>query len=189
MGSLDNEQEIIDQFVNGSTDAFQLLYENYAPRLKAYCMHFQSDRISSDDIVQETFKRIWEKRSSVHKCPNFNAYIITIAKHLIYNQFRHEVYVKKHATEYKNSATSTNQTGNLLDIKMILNSAITKLPDRCREIYKLSRIEGYSNSEIAAKLNLSLSTVENQINKALKVIKADLHQAGYYLPLLLLFYL
>lgn len=189
MGSLDNEQKIVDQFANGSTEAFRLLYESYAPRLKAYCMRFQSDTISCDDIVQETFKKIWEKRATIHKLPNFNAYIITIAKHLIYNQIRHEVYVKKHASEYKNTVRSTYQTENILDIKMLLNKAIPKLPERCREIYKLSRIEGYSNAEIAEKLNLSVSTVENQINKALKVIKADLRKAGYYLLLFLLFYL
>lgn len=186
MENLEDENQMIDALIRGDTEAFRAIYELYAPRLKAYTLRFQFKGIDCDDIVQETFKRVWEKRDAIHAWKNFNTYLISIAKHLIYNQLRHEVYVKKYESEFLKLNASIQENDNSFDIQSIIEGAIIKLPVKCRNIYKLSRIDGFTNPEIAVKLNLSISTVENQLNKALNKIRSALSQAGYS-PIMVLF--
>ena len=76
------------------------------------------------------------------------------------------------------------ETYVLSELETLFNKSLNKLPDRCREIFELSRLQGLKNREIAAKLNLSEKTVENQVTKALHILKEELKD---YLPLLALF--
>lgn len=179
MENAQDENQVIEALIRGDTEAFSTIYELHAPKLKAFTLRFQFKGIDCDDIVQETFKRVWEKRDKIHAWKNFNTYLISIAKHLIYNHLRHEVYVKKYEGEFHKLNAAIHHGDNLFDIKSLIDNAVIKLPVKCRNIYKLSRIEGFTNPEIAARLNLSISTVENQLNKALNKIKTALRQAGY----------
>lgn len=179
MDNTTEEQRYIEALIEGDTEAFRWVYENYAPRIKAFTMRFHFRDLDCDDIVQETFKKVWEKRETIHAWKKFNTYLISIAKHLIYNHLRHEVYVKRYEAEFQRINLSVQQTEGTFDIKKIIDESILLLPDKCRRIYRLSRIDGFTNPEIAHKLNLSISTVENQLNKALTRIKSALVNAGY----------
>lgn len=174
-----NENELIDNLRKGNSEAFRILYEKYAPRLKAFCTRFNFSEQEGEDIVQETFIKIWEVRDTINPFYSFNTFLITVAKHLIYNQIRHANYKKKYSKEILYISQKESTPGNEKDLEALIENTVNELPDKCREIYKKSRVEGYSNSEIAEELNISKSTVENQINKALKSLKQKMHKVGY----------
>lgn len=171
--------EWVEQLRNGNTDAFRMLYEKYAPRLKAFCLRFNFSREESEDVVQETFIRIWENRQKVIPTASFNTFVITIAKRLIYNQIRHSIYMKNYSRDLLALSNEILTPGNEKDLQQVIERSIKKLPEKCRQVYQKSRIEGCSNAEIASQMNISKSTVENHLNKALKALKQNMVSAGY----------
>ena len=180
-----NEKELIQSLRQGNSDAFRVLYERYAPRLKAFSVRFKFSLEESEDIVQETFIKIWENRISINPDSSFNTFLITIAKHLIYNQLRHTGYQTKYQKDTGFKTQFNVQSPIDRDLQILVDKTIMELPDKCRHVYQKSRMEGYSNDEIAREMNISKSTVENQLNKALKKLKTKLQSFGYS-PVLLL---
>lgn len=179
------ESELVCQLKNGDEKAFRILYEKYAPKLKAFSRRWCFSDNDGDDIIQETFQKIWEKRSALNEGLSFNSYVISIAKNLIYNKMRHCVYIKKYQDEFLHSTPVSETVTRNFDLERIINETVKQLPEKCRYIYKRSRIDGFSNVEIAEELHISKSTVENQINKALGKIKSALRFAGYSITILI----
>lgn len=179
MKGINNEREILEKLSQGDVNAFQIIYEEYAPRLAGYLTRFQFSQQENEDVIQDTFTRIWQKRESLHFNSSFNTFLVTIAKHIIYNQLRHAAYQKKYKAEMLALSPKASSVDNRKEIQQLINSAIKELPPKCRHIYQKSRVEGFSNSEIAKELSISKSTVENQLNKALKKIKLVLQNSGY----------
>lgn len=179
------EKELVVQLKSGDEKAFRSLYEKYAPKLKGFSKRFNFSEQEADDLIQETFQKIWEKRNTLDDGLSFNSYVITIAKNLIYNNIRHAVYVKRFRGELLNKISENEAVSRDFELERIINKTVQKLPDKCRYIYKRSRMDGYSNMEIASELKISKSTVENQINKALGKIKLALRYAGYAISIII----
>ncbi len=182
------ERELIKNLCEGDAEAFKVLYEKHAPRLKAFCHRFHFTDQESFDIIQDTFAKIWEKRATIDPGHSFGAFLITISKNMIYNRLRHAVYKKKyiHELTYLNRNSNEGER-NEKDLQRLIDKTVDELPGKCRQIYQMSRIKGLTNTEIAEKLQISRSTVENQINKALKTIKQSLQSSGYTLSELFIF--
>lgn len=174
-----NERDLVEKLRQSDPAAFKILYEKYAPRLKAFSTRFNFTLPESEDIVQETFIKIWKTRDTINPDTSFNTFLITIAKHLIYNQLRHSTYRKKYRNEISLLSQQSTSLGNEKDLQELIEKTITKLPDKCQQIYRKSRMDGYTNSEIAREMSVTKSTVENQLNKALKKLKNQLRNAGY----------
>lgn len=134
------------------------------------------DEEDAREIVQETFYRVWKYRQNMNASLSFKAYIITIAKRLIFNQAKkrlhelayQEYYIKRHHDDRINELEDYL---NFQELDNRIQSGIDSLPPKRREIFILSRHQGLSNQEIADKLNISVSTVENHMNKALKHLR------------------
>ncbi len=175
------EQILIRSLRDGNVNAFRTLYQSHAPRLKSFCKHLSVSGDEADEIVQETFIRIWLHRKNVNENLLFSTYIMTIAKRLIYNRIkqlaRREKYLKELSAKLQTENSKPTISEN--ELQRLIDSAIQKLPQRCKIVFLNSRIDGLSNREIAEKLSISTSTVENQINKALKIIRKTLEQGGY----------
>jgi len=182
------EKELVHLLRAGDEKAFRSLYETFAPKLKSFSKRFSFSEQEADDVVQETFKKLWEKRTSLNDELSFNSYVISIAKNLIYNKMRHAAYVKKYQSEWSQIEhdPQNNFANRDFQLEKIIDETVNKLPDKCRYIYKRSRVDGFSNNEIASELKISKSTVENQINKALGKIKLALRYAGYAIPITLI---
>ncbi|MEO9022867.1 MAG: RNA polymerase sigma-70 factor [Ginsengibacter sp.] len=176
-----NEKELIQGLRIGDSSAFKGLYEKYGPRLKAFSSRFNFSLPECEDIVQETFIKIWENRSTVNPDSSFNTFLITIAKHLIYNKLRHLDYCKKYEKDIRSQSQRNTESPADRDLQTLIDKTIMRLPDKCRQVYQKSRIEGYSNDQIATEMNISKSTVENHLNKALKKLREELQRVGYVL--------
>lgn len=174
-----NEQDFICRLKENDSDAFKILYEKYAPVLQSFCSRFNFSTQEKEEIVQETFIRIWQNRHSIDPGRRFNTFLISIAKNLIYNQIRHDRYIEKYINEIKvNHGAYHNSSQDEGELKQMIDKALPLLPEKCREIFKKSRLEGYSNKDIANDLNISKSTVENQLNKGLRIMRSYLQKNG-----------
>jgi RNA polymerase sigma-70 factor (ECF subfamily) len=175
-----NEKELVERLRGNDPDAFRTLYEKYGPRLQAFSYRFNFSREEAEEIVQESFIRIWQARDTIDPGRSFNTFVVTIAKHLIYNQIRHSKYRDDYLRELKSGLKEpVSHPANGSELQQLVNKAMMDLPAKCRQVFRKSRLEGYSSQQIADEMNISRSTVENQLNKALKRIRGYIMDHGY----------
>lgn len=176
-----NEPLFMSGLREGDPSAFRQLYERYSPRLQAFCSRFRLPPEEVAEIVQETFVRVWLHRQNLKTDAAFSTYLITIAKHLVYNNARRMAHYKKYVQQVLQEVQHDQgqQVLNRNELQQLISSAMQQLPDKCRQVFSKSRFEGYSNQQIADEMNISKSTVENQLNKALKQIRKSLETNGY----------
>lgn len=185
-----DEKKLIKNLIKGDKDAFAVLFDQYSANLLSIARSYLHDLEESEEIVQETFYRVWKYRENMDASLSFKAYIITIAKRLIFNRTKKKMHEIAYQDYYLAHKTKLNyEVDEYLDFQELdqqIQIAIDSLPEKRKKIFELSRHHGMSNQEIAAQLNISVSTVENQMNKALKYLKSTISIASYII--LLLFY-
>ena len=136
------------------------------------------------------FLRIWEKRDNIDETQSFSSYVIQAAKHRIFNGFRKKVNEQAYIDflTFGNSTQSnfTEHHVDYMEVKQKAEAAINALPEKSREIFRMSREEGLKNKEIAEKLQISIKTVENQMGEALKSLREALSDYQAIIVLILL---
>jgi RNA polymerase sigma-70 factor, ECF subfamily len=181
------EKDIIERLKSGDRTAFELLFQFYYPGLVIYATQFAVDRGQAEDIVQNMFVRLWEKRQRVQLVDSLKGYFFTSVRNSCLNSLKHQQVESKYIGQlYDLSEKNLLYQPNLYiasELQEIIRQAIDELPERCREVFVMSRLDQLKNDEIAAKLNLSKRTVETHISHALKVLRVKLKD---YLPLLIL---
>ena len=183
------ENECVKKLKKGDILAFNELFGYYGRRLYHFSYRYLRSEPECEELVQEVFTRVWEKRSELKEELSFRSYIFTIAFNIIRKYFRSRVqagsYLGSQAKEDLNLVTTDNVDFNLLKNK--LDDLVSRLPVRRREIFTRSRFEGLSVKEIATAMNISKKTVENQLTEALKFIRS--HLTSERITGLLFFYL
>jgi len=174
-----SDQKLLAEVRGGNRDAFKEIFLRYHEPVFGFTVSRIQDRDIASDIVQEAFVRAWKNRQSIKpKKPFFN-YLATIASNLSKDHFRHQAVRQKHESQIESKLypgtenVEDHQEKEHLQGK-ILEAIHTYLPDKCRNIFILSRIEGFSSKEIAEMMNLSVRTVENQLYRGLKILKKKL---------------
>lgn len=161
---------------NGDTKAFETLFKSDYTKLTLFANRFLNDIPASEEIVSEVFTFLWEKRTTLVFTSSIHSYLYKMVQNKCLNYLRH----KKTENEYVNYLIKNNlleeYTNNWnayieKDLEYQARKALEVLPEKCREIFKLSRFEHLRNKEIAQRLNLSEKTVERQITIALKKLR------------------
>lgn len=156
--------------------AFSELYVRYKDKLYYFCLHLLKSKEEASDIVQEIFIRIWESRNFINPDLSFSSFLYTMARNRILNYFRDididEKVKKILATQKVTEEEAIDSKIIYTEYQVILQNAISQLPPQRRKIFNMSRIESMSHKEIAAKLGISVNTVQEHISEALKFIKA-----------------
>ena len=167
------DQELIGAIQQDDRDAFRLLFNRYYKALLATSINLLKDEDSAKDITQEVFVQLWKKRSTLEIKSSVGGYlkraVINRSLNLIKSRksiVSEEQMPQMHSTE----PVATDQL-EAQDLEVALQKALATLPERCRIIFVMRRLEGISLKEIAEKLEISPKTVENQITKALKILK------------------
>ncbi len=181
------EQILVQRLKDGDRTAFELLFHFYYPGLVIYSTQFMTDRSTAEEIVQDFFVRLWEKRQNIHSADSLKSYFFTSIRNSSLNYLKH----KKIESGYINEITELSNNNLLYDpdlyivseLQEKIDSAINDLPKRCKEIFVMSRFKGLSNDEIATELSLSKRTVETQISNAIKILRVELKE---YLEILIL---
>lgn len=172
------EKELIVRLKDGDQTAFELLFHFYYPGLVVYTSQFTADRNDAEEIVQDFFVRFWQKHQQIIPTDSFKNYFFLSVKNSSLNYLKH----KKIEAKYLKELSDLSNQHLVYDPDLYLSTelqekikkSINLLPERCREIFMMSRIQGMKNDEIAKELELSKRTIETQISNALKVLRVEL---------------
>jgi RNA polymerase sigma-70 factor (family 1) len=183
------ENEYLNGLRHGDEVVFESIFRNYYAQLCNYANTFTNDIDEAEEIVQATFLNLWEKHESVDIQISVRAYLYRAVANNCINRVKHLKVRKKHNDEavYLGNESSENNLEQVLgsELEQLIKQTIDSLPSQCQTVFKLSRYEGLSYSEIAGQLGLSVKTVDNHISKALRILKDKLKE---YLPALLSFF-
>jgi RNA polymerase sigma-70 factor (ECF subfamily) len=175
-----NQTLLLEEIKKENSDAFEYLFRNYYPRLCGYAARFIDNRIVVEDIIQECFMKIWEKKE-ILKSISVSSLLFAMVRNECLDYLKHSVIVEQHRIEYLATIEGEEKlyyADFLFDpeyatlykeLEEQIHLVIDKLPDRCKDVFVLSRFEGMKNREIAEKLHISAKAVENHISKALSV--------------------
>jgi len=168
---------------------FEALFRAHYSVLCSYANHFLKDIDAAEEVVQEVMLRIWTNRESLIIGTSMKSYLFRAVRNGCMNVLKH-LNIREDYRSYKERETGENQRSQedemiMAELELKIRRAIDHLPLERRKVFILSRYEGLTYSQIAAKLGISVKTVENQMGKALKSLREELSD---YLPLLLLFF-
>jgi len=181
-------EELFDQVKAGDQKAYELLFSIYFARLYDFAKNVLKDNIISQDIVMEVFLKIWENRLKIESL-NLEAFLFRLVrnscidyiKHIkVVNNRMHEIEISTKYEELYRIDFVGNEPYILIEqeLKNKIEKTVQSLPDRCREVFILSRVDGLKNKEIAEKLNINIKNVERHLNRALqsfyKIFSEDL---------------
>lgn len=174
--------ELLDEVV------FEAQFKNYFGPLHAYAQALLKDGEAANEIVQTVFLKLWEKREGLEISISLKAYLYKCVYYDCLNYIKHEKVKKKHLelNRYEMANTkSMDASFSVEDQEMQskLNHALDNLPEKCRRVFLLSRMEELKYKEIALRLGLSVKTVEAHMGKALKTLRIELAE---FLPLLIM---
>ncbi|MDR1224318.1 MAG: RNA polymerase sigma-70 factor [Tannerella sp.] len=172
---------------------FESLFQQMQPRLFAFCCKYVEDKEQARDFVQDCFISLWENYGSV--ASSFESYLFTsvrnrclsyIRSRKVHAEYEEAVLLRIREIEIHPEMPEPLTDLYLKELNEIIAHSVEKLPEKCREIFRMSRYRGLKNQEIADRLHISVRTVEAQIYNALKILKEDLKD---YLPVSLIFFL
>lgn len=183
---------LILELQEGSEAAFGQIFEKYAPQVYHVALKYLRSEDLANDVVQDTFLKLWEKKKSLEPQLPVKPLIVTICKNIILNIIRHEkIKVLKHIqilSKQKEGVDSANETIHLNEATRLYEKAISLLPPRRKDVYLLKKFNGQSNKEVAKSLNISENTVKSHYSKAIKFIQdfVSNHYAEIILSIILM---
>lgn len=172
------DQEYVECLKKDEFSAFDALFHKYSEKLYAFALSVTRDTFAAEEITQLVFLKIWEKRTLINEHLSFKSFLFSVAYHETISWIRKEKSERNRINEFVQISGfhtyETDQTVDFNSIEEIANQLIEEMPEKRKAIFRLSREQGYSNKEIAEKLEISIKTVENQMTSALKYLREKL---------------
>lgn len=182
-----SEQDCLRRLKLDDERAFDALFRHYSALVFRFAYSYLKSRVEAEEIVQDCFLKIWEKRQQLRDDVPLKGYLFTTAHHAVLNQLRrsqHHLRFQTHlATLSPGVATNDAEYS---EVEALYQAALEKLPPKRRQIFIMSRQQGLTYPEIAQQLNLSVKTVETQIMQALKFLRIQFRANGNEILCLLL---
>lgn len=157
-------------------NTFLQLYESYWKKLYQIALKYLGDNFEAEEVVQELFTSLWQRKDSLilHK-ETVENYLVRAVRFKVSRIYSDEIRKTKKVDEFAaQQVTANNHTEKQVlysFLKEDIDKLVTMLPERCKEVYQLSRVKGLNNKEIALDLFISEKTVENQLTKALSFLR------------------
>lgn len=165
----------------GDGEAYKYLFSTYYDRLQRYALHFVLDESAAHDIVQDSFVQLWEKRDAI-VFTSVQGLLFKIVRNNCLNYLRHQVIRNQYFQSLADGDDSLERLYNtdffyhsdteLLykELQQEIDEVLGELPERSKEIFEISRLEGLKNREIAERLGISIKIVERHIGRALQLL-------------------
>ena len=180
------ERQLMQRCVEGDRQAFAILYSHYAPLLyKAVYPLTNKSKEDTEEIIQELFVKIWDRRDNMLTIQSFRPFIFRMARNRVIDWYRKNESKKSYCTFYSENHRdeSVSVTDDLLfeEYYAIAMEAIARLPSRQKQIFNLRHTEDLSLPEIAGELQISLHAVKKQLYQATRFVREYLHKHGEWL--------
>lgn len=172
------ETKLVKALSKGEIKAFNDLFQLYGNRIFRFALGYLKSEHDAEELVQDVFLKVWEKRFELKENLSFKAYVFTIAFNIIRKYFVKKALTIKYFEQqvHEDLDLETIQNIDYQSTKSLIDNLVNQLPARRRMVFVKSRFEGLSVKEIADELGTSPKTVENQLGEALKFIREHLNQ-------------
>ena len=158
--------------------AFEQVFKTHFKRLHAYAFTILRDEVEAEEMVQQVFFKLWERNENLSLSGPVSAYLYRAVHNESLNYLKHQKVRSNHqlhiAYSMKNEAEHPAKKIMAGELEKKIHSALNDLPEQCRTIFQMSRFDEMKYREIADKLGISVKTVENQMGKALKLLREKL---------------
>jgi len=162
----------------GDETAFKILYDLYEDKLYGFLFNLTKSHSASEDLLQDTFMRIWEDRAQLGEISDFRAYLFTMVKHRALNAIKRiskeELILQKISYRSREVEMSTESAVYYNDLRKKIEWIIHQLPPQQRLVYRLSREEGLKQEEISHRLKITVATVKKHLTLSLRHIRKNL---------------
>lgn len=186
---LDHNEFQFNKFKKGDEKAYAYFFNLYYNQIVGFCTEFIHDRDKAKSIAQEAFLKLWINKEKVQKINGIKAFLYTSAKSDCLNLFRHKKVVNRYLdSSLRKREESLNMevlnamrfdTVMFSELEELIKVSIDELPDKCRQVFIMRRMDYKKNKEIAEELHISVKAVEANMTRALKYLKKRLSD---YLP-------
>lgn len=170
-----NETDLIGKLREGSQEAFAELYHQYSPALYMNILKMVKDELVAEELIQELFTKIWQKRAELHIESDFLAYLYRVAQNLVRDFFRKLQRDKDMMAHFQQLATA-NYSGIeealfYKESEHLLKMALEQLPAQQRRVYQLCKIDGFTYKQAAEEMHISAHTIKEYLSKASYTVK------------------
>jgi RNA polymerase sigma-70 factor (family 1) len=171
-----NDMRLVDQLRTGDETALASIYNKYWQALYLSAYNVLRDRQLCEDIIQDLFIRLWDHRAGIVIKISLKAYLFASVRYGVYRQIRTGNVRNEIFDDLPEGLLAEGPDDRVIhrELETRVSEVVAFLPEKCREVYKLSREECLSHKQIASRLNISTKTVENQLTKALSRLRTSL---------------
>lgn len=172
---LNNDHVLLNGLRRGDHACFKRLFSRYSQPLFRFSFSYLRSKEAAEDVVQETFIKVWDRRKDIDTTKSFQAYLFTIALNAVrkqfnklseQNQLKHDVLVS-----FAGNSDKFDDQENFEEMLKHLDHLIGQMPERRRIIFQRKKLQGKSQKEIAEEFNITTKTVEYHITEAMKFLK------------------
>lgn len=181
MNSSYTENELFIRISEGDQVAFTHCYAEYGKMLRPFLIKLIGTKDGADEIIQEVFLKVWLHRDKLVDVEQPRSWIFRVAANTGRNWLKKKMTMEVHMRAQERTGPEHDQVTDQLDMRRIadiVQETVQAFPPQRKLIYQLSREQGLKPGEIAARLELSVSTVKNTLLSALKAIRENIEQAG-----------
>jgi RNA polymerase sigma-70 factor (ECF subfamily) len=171
------ESELLRKIAQGNELAFTEIYHQYWKLLFSVAANKLNNLADAEEVVQDVFADLWKRRAEINIRQSLKSYLAAAVKFQVYSLIYKRQRQRRYEEGLQQQDTAFLQVEEQYELKALqekLQQTTAQLPERCKLVYELSREAGLSNKEIAQSLDISEKTVENQITRALKHLRASL---------------
>ncbi len=173
-----NIRFVLEELKKGNERAFDFIFREYYKPLSQFSYSIVKEQTIAENIVQDVFIKLWERRESIENATNLFSYMVIMVRNQCVDFLRKEKSSSKLYAKLR-----FEETGNTTEEQVLANEfeekflkSIMNLPDRCRIAMEMSRLDGFSNKEIAQKMQISVKGVEALIARSLKLLRVELKE-------------
>ena len=173
------ENDLIVQFTQGDTEAFTTIYNRFYPKLYYFVKRFVPEREDAEDITADVFAKLWKLRANLQTIKNIEAFLYITGRNACLDFLRHIQRRNMRQKDLIYALLQEPEEGILdEDVKTLvlrtIHAEIEKLPRSTRQVFKMAYLDGMSNSEIAAALDINNQSVRNYKLRAIKTLRIAL---------------
>jgi RNA polymerase sigma-19 factor, ECF subfamily len=172
-----SDRELLERLKNGDTAAFDTIFRTWYGPLVGTAERMLRDRAVAEELVQDVMLELWRRRETLAPDGSAQAYLFQATRNRVLNHLRHLRIEQRSEPDVRGESSVTPQADAVLaqqELDVAVQQAVRSLPDRCREVFELSRVHGLKYAEIASTLGISVKTVEAQMGKALRMLRERL---------------